>query len=115
MRGGGGSGVAVVVLVVRRNLLEVLIDLEPDAVALEHLTGCAQQLGVVRVAAEAAADTEDLHRLRLLRELEVRQQRDLVGQRRLATRERVVPVDPEPRAIDLRLELEAEALPAVRV
>src|SRR3954471_21167729 len=53
--------------------------------------------------------------LRLLRQLQVGDDRDLVGESRLATRQRVVPADAELVAVDLRLELQAEALAAERI
>src|SRR3954467_12503091 len=53
--------------------------------------------------------------LRLLDELEVGDQRDLVLERRLTARQGVVPVHAELRAVDGRLELDAEALIPVRV
>jgi len=53
--------------------------------------------------------------LGLLRELQVDDDRDLVRESRLAARERVVPADAELVAVDLGLELEAEALAAVRI
>src|SRR4051794_29518821 len=53
--------------------------------------------------------------LGLLRELQVGDDRDFVRESRLAARERVVPADPELVAVDLGLELQAEAGPAERV
>src|SRR5437868_12842820 len=53
--------------------------------------------------------------LRLLRQLQVDDDRDLVRQGRLAARERVVPTDAELRAVDLGLELQAQAGAAERV
>src|SRR3954454_13553306 len=53
--------------------------------------------------------------LRLLRQLQVDDDRDVVRQSRLAARERVVPADAELRTVDLRLSLQAEAGAAVRV
>src|SRR4051812_12147198 len=53
--------------------------------------------------------------LRLLRELQLDDDRDLVGEGRLTARQRVVPVDAELVAVDLGLSLEAEAGAAVRV
>src|SRR3954447_15204216 len=54
-------------------------------------------------------------RIRSLDKLQVDDDRDLVGQRGVAARERVVPVEPEAGAVDLGLELEPEALAAVGV
>src|SRR4051794_13194418 len=53
--------------------------------------------------------------LRLLRELHVGEDRDLVRQGRLTARQRVVPADAELVALDLRLELQAEARAAVGI
>src|SRR5215212_6370107 len=53
--------------------------------------------------------------LRLLRELQLGDDRDLVGEGRLAAGQRVVPVDAELRAVDLGLELQAEARAAERI
>src|SRR5215216_4893446 len=53
--------------------------------------------------------------LRLLRELQLDDDRDLVGEGRLTARQRVVPADAELVAVDLRLGLQAEARAAVRV
>src|SRR3954447_25035100 len=53
--------------------------------------------------------------LRLLRQLRVDDDRDVVRQGRLAARERVVPADAELRAVDLGLELQAQARAAERV
>src|SRR5207249_5716060 len=53
--------------------------------------------------------------LHLPRELQVGNQDDLVRGSGLATRERVVPADAEPDAVDRRLELQAVAGAAVRV
>src|SRR5438105_13193812 len=48
----------IVVLVVRRDLLETVVELELD-VRVGGLGRCAQQICVVRVPAEAAGDAED--------------------------------------------------------
>src|SRR5204863_4214924 len=50
--------VHVVVLVVGRNLLEPVVELELD-IRTDGLGRGAQQVGVVRVAAEAAGDAQD--------------------------------------------------------
>src|SRR5206468_888022 len=50
-----------------------------------------------------------------LHQVELARQRDVVRQRGLARRQRVVPVDPELRPVDRALELEADALLAVRI
>src|SRR5712691_10646674 len=53
--------------------------------------------------------------LRLLGEEELGDELDLVRERAVPIRERHVPVDAEGRAVDGRLELEADAAPARRV
>src|ERR687885_632831 len=53
--------------------------------------------------------------LRLLHEEELGDEGDLVRERRLAARERQVPVEPEGGAVELRLEREAEAVASVGV
>src|SRR4051812_2943702 len=54
-------------------------------------------------------------RLQWADELQLREDRDLVGECLVAARERVVPAHAERGAVDGRLELDAEALVAVRV
>src|SRR2546430_3665480 len=50
-----------------------------------------------------------------LDELQLGEDGDVVRERRLAAREWVVPVDPEVRAVDLRGQVEADALGPVRI
>src|SRR3954470_11565467 len=53
--------------------------------------------------------------LGLLRQLQVDDDRHVVGQRRVTARKRVVPVEAEPGPVDGGLQLEAEALAAIGV
>ena len=107
------DGVLSVVLVERRQVAEALPDGELDAVR-EVLRRELQELPVVRARAQAACDAEDLH-LRLLGSTSSSSayELDVVADREAAGRERCVPVEAERRAVDDRLELEAEAGAAV--
>ena len=64
---------------------------------------------VVRARAQAARNAEELHCLRLLDQLELGDELDVVADREAAGRKRRVPVEAERRPVDDRLELEAEA------
>src|SRR3954471_10681834 len=52
----------VIVLVVRRDVTQPVVDLELRALGFEQLAGMAHKRAVVRVAAQGAADTEKAHR-----------------------------------------------------
>src|SRR5439155_2238913 len=76
----------------------------------------AEELRVVRVAAQASRDPQNLHwALRLLGEEELGDELDLVRERAVPVRERHVPVDAESRAVDGRLDPQADAASARRV
>ena len=82
-----------------------------DLDALRRLLAQSAEEGRrVRSVSERAADREDAHRLRLLGDQgQVGLERDLVGERRLAVRERHVPVHVELRAVDGGLQLQSDA------
>src|SRR5207244_8593952 len=103
----------VPIFVVRRDELELVIELQLEAVRRELLRG-AEELRVVRVATEAAGNGQNAH-LRLLHELQPCGQLDLVRQHLAAGRKLRVPVDPEVRAVDSRAELESKPALAVRI
>ena len=113
-RATAAAPAVVVVLVVGWDGLEAVPDLELDVagparrlrrssfVLSESRGGCRRWRGLFIV-------------LHLLDEEQLGDEGDVVREGRLAVRERVVPVDAERRAVDGRVELEADALAAVRV
>ena len=102
----------LVVLVERRDQLEP-VELDELGLPGQQVARRPEELGVVGAGAQAAGETEDLHRItRRPSQLEVDEQLDLVGEREAALGQRGVPVEAVLGAVDDRLELEADLLDA---
>ena len=112
-RTGVRPAVDVVVGVVGRDRLQPVEQLELGS-GRQQLCRRPEQPGVVRVPAQGARDAQDSHRS-ALQELEVDAERDLVREHEAALGQRRVPVEAELRAVDDRLELEAELRVAERI